>query len=230
MFENLKNLREGMKTIKDLKSKIKDVDMNDPKKMLESFGLNMDELEEAYINMQPEKQKIVMGFSRSNVDSVTPKYAYETDSGFDLYSTEEKIIEPFGRELIPTGLHFDIPENYEIQVRSKSGLALKQGLIVLNSPGTVDCFSEDMEILTVNGNKKISDIKIGEIIYSFNETTLETEKDVISQIFDTEKQEILIIETEDGVLEVTKNSEVYTTRGIVLAKNLTENDEIINFF
>ena len=56
------------------------------------------------------------------------------------------------------------------------------------------------------------------------------EKDVISQIFDTEKQEVLVIETESGILEVTPNSEVYTTKGIVLAKNLTENDEIINFF
>lgn len=230
MFENLKNIKEGMKTIKDLQSKIKDVDMNDPQKMLEAFGLNLEEIENTYMNVQPETQKIVLSFSKSNADAITPSYVYASDSGFDLYSTEEKFIEPFGRELIPTGLHFDIPENYEIQVRSKSGLALKQGLMVLNSPGTVDCFSEDMEILTVNGNKKISDIKIGEIIYSFNETTLETEKDVISQIFDTEKQEILIIETEDGVLEVTKNSEVYTTRGIVLAKNLTENDEIINFF
>jgi len=102
--------------------------------------------------------------------------------------------------------------------------------MVLNSPGTVDCFSEDMKILTTDGEKTIRDVKIGEIVYSFNEKTLDVEKDVISQIFDTEKQEILIIETEAGILEVTPNSEVYTTNGIVLAKNLKENDEIINFF
>jgi hypothetical protein len=102
--------------------------------------------------------------------------------------------------------------------------------MVLNSPGTVDCFSEDMKILTTDGEKTINEIKIGEIVYSFNEETLEIEKDLISQIFDTEKQEILIIETESGILEVTSNTEVYTTKGIVLAKNLTENDEIINFF
>ena len=163
-------------------------------------------------------------------DAIFPEYAYPTDSGFDLHSTEELTIEPFGRALIPTGLHFDIPDGYEIQVRSKSGLALKQGLMVLNSPGTVDCFSDDMKILTIDGEKTINEIKIGEIIYSFNEETLEIERDLISQIFDTEKQEILIIETESGILEVTSNTEVYTTKGIVLAKNLTENDEIINFF
>ena len=230
MFENLKNLREGMKTVKDLRSKLENVDMNDPQKMMEAFGINIDEIEDAYLNYQPEKQKVRLGFSRSHKDSVTPNYAYPTDSGFDLYSTEEKSIEPFGRELIPTGLHFDIPENYEIQVRSKSGLALKQGLMVLNSPGTVDCFSEDMKVLTIDGEKTINEIKIGEIVYSFNEKTLKIEKDVISQIFDTEKQEILIIETESGILEVTPNTEVYTTKGIVLAKNLKENDEIIEFF
>ena len=102
--------------------------------------------------------------------------------------------------------------------------------MVLNSPGTVDCFSEDMKVLTIDGEKTINEIKIGEIVYSFNEKTLKIEKDVISQIFDTEKQEILIIETESGILEVTPNTEVYTTKGIVLAKNLKENDEIIEFF
>lgn len=163
MFENLKSLKDGMKTIKDLKSKIKDVDMNDPSAMLESFGLNMEDLENAYMNMTPEKQKIVLGFTRSNQDSVTPNYAYPTDSGFDLYSTEEIYIEPFGRELIPTGLHFDIPENYEIQVRSKSGLALKQGLMVLNSPGTIDnSYTGEIKIILFNTSKEKVKIEKGQ--------------------------------------------------------------------
>lgn len=165
MFENLKNLREGMKTIKDLQSKIKDVDMNDPQKMMEALGINMEEIESAYVNMAPEKQKITLGFSRSSIDSVTPNYAYPTDSGFDLYSTEEKYIEPFGRELIPTGLHFDIPENYEIQVRSKSGLALKQGLMVLNSPGTVDQgYTGEVQVILFNTTKQKVKIEKGQKI------------------------------------------------------------------
>jgi dUTP pyrophosphatase len=48
------------------------------------------------------------------------------------------VIQPFNRTLIPTGIKLDIPKGFEIQVRSKSGLALNQGLFVLNSPGTVD--------------------------------------------------------------------------------------------
>lgn len=165
MFENLKNLREGMKTVKDLRSKLENVDMNDPQKMLEAFGINMEEMEEAYMNMQPEKQKIVLGFSRSNDGAVTPNYAYPTDSGFDLYSTEEKTIEPFGRDLIPTGLHFDIPENYEIQVRSKSGLALKQGLMVLNSPGTIDQgYTGELQVILFNTTKNTVKIEKGQKI------------------------------------------------------------------
>jgi len=204
-----------------------DILERDYQKMAEEYGLNVAELDREMKTYQPTME---VKFSKSNPNTVSPEYAYPTDSGFDLYSTEELYIEPFGRILAPTGLHIDIPENYEIQVRSKSGLALKQGLMVLNSPGTVDCFSEDMKILTIDGEKLISEIKIGELVYSFNEETLEIEKDVISQIFDTEKQEILIIETENGTLEVTPNSEIYTTNGIVLAKNLKEDDEIINFF
>ena len=61
-----------------------------------------------------------------------------TDSGFDLHAIEEVIIPAFGRALVPTGLSFDIKDGYEIQVRSKSGLAINQGLMILNSPGTVD--------------------------------------------------------------------------------------------
>ena len=163
MFENLKNLREGMKTVKDLRSKLENVDMNDPQKMMEAFGINIDEIEDAYLNYQPEKQKVTLGFSRTHKDSVTPNYAYPTDSGFDLYSTEEKYIEPFGRELIPTGLHFDIPENYEIQVRSKSGLAIKQGLMVLNSPGTVDQgYTGELQVILFNTTKEKIKIEKGQ--------------------------------------------------------------------
>jgi intein/homing endonuclease len=86
-----------------------------------------------------------------------------------------------------------------------------------------------MKILTVDGEKLLSELKINDVVFSVNEKTFEIEKDVVSNIFDTETQEVLIIETELGVLEVTPNSEVYTTNGIILAKNLKENDEIIIF-
>lgn len=83
-----------------------------------------------------------MDYEKTNLEYTSEDkelfYNYESDSGFDLYSTEEIDIDPFGRSLVPTGVKFNIPMGHEIQVRSKSGLALNQGLMVLNSPGTVD--------------------------------------------------------------------------------------------
>ena len=88
-------------------------------------------------------------------DAVFPEYAYPTDSGFDLYSTKEITLEPFGRALIPTGLKLSFDIGYEIQVRPKSGLALKQGLTVLNTPGTVDSgYNGEIMVIVFNTNPK----------------------------------------------------------------------------
>ena len=108
---------------------------NDYSKIASEFGIDLEQLEEDLSNHQPQ---IKIPYSTNTSDAINPKYAYPTDSGFDLYTTTKVTIDPFGRTLVPTGLHFNIPDGYEIQVRSKSGLALKQGLMVLNSPGTVD--------------------------------------------------------------------------------------------
>jgi dUTP pyrophosphatase len=72
-----------------------------------------------------------------------PIYGKIGNSGMDVKAniTESITLKPLERVLIPTGLFFDIPEGYEIQVRPRSGLALKRGLTVLNTPGTVDSFS-----------------------------------------------------------------------------------------
>ena len=61
------------------------------------------------------------------------------------------VLEPFGRSLVPTGLAFGIPEEHEIQVRPKSGLALKQGLTVLNTPGTIDSgYDGEIKVIMFN--------------------------------------------------------------------------------
>jgi dUTP pyrophosphatase len=93
-------------------------------------------------------------------DSILPSYAYPTDSGFDLCSVEEISIEPFGRALIPTGLRFNIPPGFEIQVRPKSGLAIKEGITVLNTPGTVDQgYNGELKVIVFNTNNKPFTIK-----------------------------------------------------------------------
>jgi dUTP pyrophosphatase len=87
-------------------------------------------------------------------DAVFPEYAYPTDSGFDLYSTEEVKLTPFGRALVPTGLKLSFDIGYEIQVRPKSGLALKQGITVLNTPGTVDSgYNGEIMVIVFNTNQ-----------------------------------------------------------------------------
>ncbi len=231
MSDDFENYNEQLKMLKDLQGKFNDVNMSNPQTILDSFGIDMDEMDEYFKNSMEDDSELKVPVKYTNdSENKEPEYAYESDSGFDLRSTEDVWVQANDRKLIPTGLRFNIPDGYEIQVRSKSGLALNQGLMVLNSPGTVDCFSEDMKILTIDGEKFINEVNIGENIFSFNEDTLEIEKDTITQIYDTEIQEVLIIETDEGHLEVTPNTEIYTSKGIVLAKNLTENDEIIVFF
>jgi len=116
----------------------------------EEFGLDLKQLEDDMLNYNA---KLDLGFVKLNPDAVDPFYNYDGDSGFDLYSTEEVVLPPFGRALVSTGLAFEIKDGYEIQVRSKSGLALKQGLMVLNSPGTVDnSYTGEVKVILFNVN------------------------------------------------------------------------------
>ena len=103
--------------------------------ILQEHGLDVKSLEKEMANYAP---KLDLGYVKLHPDAFDPKYNYETDSGFDLHAVEEVEIPAFGRALVPTGISFDIKDGYEIQVRSKSGLAINQGLMILNSPGTVD--------------------------------------------------------------------------------------------
>jgi len=73
-------------------------------------------------------------------EAVIPNYAHPGDAGMDVCNCGPEVsIAPQGRALIPTGLSVEIPPGYEIQVRPRSGLAIKKGLTVLNTPGTIDC-------------------------------------------------------------------------------------------
>ena len=67
-----------------------------------------------------------------------PKYETSNSAGLDLRSTKDITLHPYSRTLVPTGLFVSIPEGYEAQVRPRSGLALKKGITVLNTPGTID--------------------------------------------------------------------------------------------
>ena len=152
MFKQFKEMKEQMEMLKNLQSTMNDVDMSNPEAILESMGIDMESVEDHFnkINFNGEFEKIPLNFINDSENS-DPEYAYESDSGFDLRSTEDIWVQANDRKLIPTGLRFDIPLGYEIQVRSKSGLALKQGLMVLNSPGTVDSgYQGEVKVIIFN--------------------------------------------------------------------------------
>jgi dUTP pyrophosphatase len=144
----LKNKAEELKSMLSM-SESDDIDYN---QILEEFGVDIKQLEVDMINY---RHRLKLGFTKVHLDAVTPSYNYESDSGFDLYSVEDMTIEGLGRGLVPTGLSFDIKDGYEIQVRSKSGLALNQGLMVLNSPGTVDSgYNGEVKVIVFNTSKE----------------------------------------------------------------------------
>lgn len=105
-------------------------------------------------------------------DAIIPKYAHEGDAGVDLYSRIDYELKPKERVLIPTGLKMAIPHGYEGQVRPKSGLALKSGITVLNTPGTVDApYRGEIGVIVINHHNEAYNIKKGEKIAQmvFNE-------------------------------------------------------------
>jgi dUTP pyrophosphatase len=120
------------------------------KELEDLLGIDFDDLDEQIaINAKTKFVEVEL----SHEDAVFPKYAYPSDSGFDLHSTQDLTIGPLGRILVPTGIKVSFQEGYEIQVRPKSGLAIKQGLTVLNTPGTVDQgYTGEIQVIVFNTN------------------------------------------------------------------------------
>ncbi len=107
--------------------------------------------------------------------AVLPQYKTAGAAGADVcaYLKESLVIKRGGRALIPTGLYFEIPEGYEIQVRPRSGLAFKNGVTVLNTPGTIDSdYRGELRVLlanfgdsdfTVNAGERIAQIVVAPV-------------------------------------------------------------------
>jgi dUTP pyrophosphatase len=103
----------------------------------------------------------------NNSNNPDPEYAKIGDSGFDLraFISEPITLKPLERKLIPTGLRFELTPNTELQVRPRSGMALKYGISVLNTPGTVDeGYRGDVGIIAVNLSNDDYTIQPGERI------------------------------------------------------------------
>jgi dUTP pyrophosphatase len=96
-----------------------------------------------------------------------PEYATEGSAGMDLRANIEKpvTLQPMERMLIPTGLFIELPDDYEAQVRPRSGLAIKHGLTCLNTPGTIDSdYRGEIKVIIINLSQEPHTIQHGDRI------------------------------------------------------------------
>lgn len=92
-----------------------------------------------------------------------PEYATEGAAGMDVLSAEDVTLVPGGRHAVATGLAFAIPPGFEIQVRPRSGLALKHGITVPNTPGTIDSdYRGELKVILINHGSEPFDIRRGD--------------------------------------------------------------------
>lgn len=98
----------------------------------------------------PVKMKV----KRLRREALEPSYAHDGDSGLDLFATEEAVLSPGGTTLVRTGIAVELPPGTEGQLRPLSGLALKNGVTILNAPGTVDeGYRGEICVILVNHGK-----------------------------------------------------------------------------
>ena len=96
-----------------------------------------------------------------------PAYETASSAGMDLraFVDADVVLKPFDRKLIPTGLYIELPDGYEAQIRPRSGLAIKSGITVLNSPGTIDAdYRGEIKVILINLSNEDFTIKSGERI------------------------------------------------------------------
>jgi len=99
--------------------------------------------------------------------NLLPSYETLLSAGMDIraFLDQPLIIKPLERALIKTGLYIELPKSYEAQVRSRSGLALKKGITVLNSPGTIDAdYRGEIGVILINLSKENFNISTGDRI------------------------------------------------------------------
>lgn len=162
MLGKINEFKDSLKLLKELEGKMRDVDMSNPQEMMKNMGIDVNELDNMF--QKSVTPKVVVNYVNKS-DNSDPEYAYNTDSGFDLRANEKVVLEPLGRSLVPTGLYLDVPENMEVQVRPKSGLSIKRGLTVLNTPGTVDYgYTGEIKVILINLSNETQTIEVGDKI------------------------------------------------------------------
>ena len=114
-----------------------------------------------------EKVTVKIKRLKGNKDIPLPKYMSEHASGMDIYAAVEEAVEILPKEikLIPTGISISVPVGYEAQIRPRSGLALKNGISLVNTPGTIDAdYRGEVKIIMINLGREKFTINRGERI------------------------------------------------------------------
>lgn len=123
--------------------------------------------------------------------AIIPNYAHSTDSGLDIYSIEDKVIKPNETALIKTGLTIELPKNTEAQIRPKSGIALKNSVTVLNTPGTIDeGYTGEIQVILINHGDRIYKVNKGEkIAQMVIIPVIRVEVEQVSELQDTSRSD-----------------------------------------
>lgn len=157
-------LEEELKELNDLKDMLHS--LSGEETTVETYEKVIEDLETMAQQNDGKELKISTKFTNDS-NNEDPSYSKEGDSGFDLRAFLDVPITlaPLERTLIPTGLKFQLPINTELQVRPRSGMALKYGISVLNTPGTVDeSYRGEVGIIAINLSNDSYTIQPGERI------------------------------------------------------------------
>ncbi len=129
-----------------------------------------------------------ISFQKIDPSAQLPSYAHPGDAGMDVRSIEGLVIQPGDRALVHTGLVMVLPPNTEAQVRPRSGLALKHGVTVLNSPGTIDSgYRGEVGVILANFGKEPFVVEAGMKIAQI----------VIARVEQAEIEEVLAVDETD---------------------------------
>ena len=106
---------------------------------------------------------VKVNIEKVHKDAIIPTYSHHDDACCDLYIVEDYTIHPGQRMLLRTGIAIEIPTGFEVQLRPRSGLALKHGLTLVNAPGTVDAqYRNEVKILIMNMGTELVSLRKGD--------------------------------------------------------------------
>jgi dUTP pyrophosphatase len=154
MIKKYNKIKDAVANLKKLEELTTNLNVDKGETLKEILGIELDSIE-----VPTHKPKIDIKFINKS-DNDDPNYFHEGDSGFDLRAylpnydpleSENLVVESGKVSIISTGLYFEIPRGYELQIRPRSGLAAKFSITVLNTPGTVDSnYRGEIKVILIN--------------------------------------------------------------------------------